>query len=332
MNYAFVQMPAARLERQRTERMARDLSQAREQIEQLEDKATADRARAEVSLAQASGMLDEERRKSADLRGNLAEMQQTRAAAADMTERERTGAATARARADQTAAETAQTLARERAATASTHEDLNKARLERDAAEQERTRAVSAKQRAEQTVAETAQALARERAATASTREDLNKARLERDAAEQERTKAVTARERAEQTAAETAQAQARERAVSAEDLNKARLDHGAAQALLGQVTRLNEALDQQRESTVSLARDLAAARADNDRLRADRRSAQIEPPLKPRSGRPSAGTGQVKAVSQKTTRSKARNPSRVIRVRSITLPFSLRPSHSTLD
>ncbi|WP_245273522.1 hypothetical protein [Mesorhizobium sp. WSM3224] len=330
MNYVFVQMPAARLERQRTEQMARDLSQAREQIEQLEDKATADRARAEVSLAQASGMLDEERRKSADLRGNLAEMQQTRAAAADMTERERTGAATARARADQTAAETAQTLARERAATASTHEDLNKARLERDAAEQERTRAVSAKQRAEQTVAETAQALARERAATASTREDLNKARLERDAAEQERTKAVTARERAEQTAAETAQAQARERAVSAEDLNKARL--GAAQALLGQVTRLNEALDQQRESTVSLARDLAAARADNDRLRADRRSAQIEPPLKPRSGRPSAGTGQVKAVSQKTTRSKARNPSRVIRVRSITLPFSLRPSHSTLD
>ncbi|TIN27286.1 MAG: hypothetical protein E5Y31_13915 [Mesorhizobium sp.] len=286
LNYVFIQMPAVRLERLRTERMARDLSQARAQIEQLENKAAEDRARAEVSLAQASGMLDEERRKSADLRGNLAEMQQTRAAAADMTERARTGAATARARADQTAAETAQTLARERAVTTSIREDLDRARIERDAAEQERTRAVLAKQHAEQTATETVQALAQERVASALTREDLNKARL----------------------------------------------DHGAAQALLGQVSRLNEALDKQREATVSLARDLAAARADNEQLRADRRSAQIEPPLKPRSGRASAGTGQVKAVNQKTTRSKARNPSRVIRARSITLPFSLRPSHSTVD
>ncbi|RRH98033.1 hypothetical protein EH240_19730 [Mesorhizobium tamadayense] len=381
INYVFTQLPAAHLERQRTERMARDLSQARAQIEQLEAKAAEDRAKAEASLAQASGMLDEERRKSEDLRGDLAEIQQSRAAAADTTERERTGAATARARADQTAAETAQALARERAATASIREDLNKARIERDAAEQERTKAVSARDHADQTAAETAQALVRERAATASIREDLNKARLERDAAEQERAKAVSARDRAEQTAAETAQALARERAATAsargdfnrarierdaaeqertkavsardrveqtaaetaqalareraatastqEDLNKARLERDEARELLGQAS---EALDKQREATVSLARDLAAARADNDQLRADRRSAQIEPPLKPRTGRASAGTGQVKAVSQKTTRSKVRNPSRVTRVRSITLPFSLQPSHSTLD
>ncbi|TIO37970.1 MAG: hypothetical protein E5Y00_37270, partial [Mesorhizobium sp.] len=90
---------------------------------------------------------------------------------------------------------------------------------------------------------------------------------------------------------------------------------------------------DKQREATVSFARELAAARADNDKLRAQRRDAQIEPPLKPRTGRASAGAGQTKAVSQKkTTSSKVRKPSREIRVRAITLPFSLRPSHSTLD
>ncbi|TIL70106.1 MAG: hypothetical protein E5Y70_31965, partial [Mesorhizobium sp.] len=67
--------------------------------------------------------------------------------------------------------------------TASTREELEKARLERVAAEQERARAVSATERAEQTATETAQALARERAAAASTHEDLDKVRLERAAA-----------------------------------------------------------------------------------------------------------------------------------------------------
>ncbi|TIP54360.1 MAG: hypothetical protein E5X55_39170, partial [Mesorhizobium sp.] len=66
---------------------------------------------------------------------------------------------------EQTATETAQALARERAAAASTREELKKARLERGTAEQERARAVSARERAEQTATETAQALARERAA-----------------------------------------------------------------------------------------------------------------------------------------------------------------------
>ncbi|MDX8478017.1 hypothetical protein RFN28_05925 [Mesorhizobium sp. VK24D] len=382
--YVFTQMPAAHLEHQRTERMARDLSQARAQIEQLEAKAAEDRAKAKASLAQASGMLDDERRKSKDLRSDLAEMELSKAAIAATVEQERTGAATATERVAQTAAETAQALAQERASAASAQEDLNKARLERDAAEQQRTKAVSAKEHAEQAAAETAQALARERASSASTQEDLDKTRLERDAAEQERTKAVSARERAEQAAAETAQALARERASSVStqedltktrlerdaaeqertkavsareraeqaaaetaqalaresasavstqaDLDKARLESGATQALLGQIAGLQEALDKQREATVALARDLAAARADKDKLRAERRSAQIESPLKPRSGRASADTGQVKAVSQKAARSKVRKPSRVIRVRSITLPFSLRPTHSTLE
>ncbi|RUW48136.1 hypothetical protein EOA32_26750 [Mesorhizobium sp. M1A.F.Ca.ET.072.01.1.1] len=96
---------------------------------------------------------------------------------------------------------------------------------------------------------------------------------------------------------------------------------------------RLKEALDKQREATVSFARELAAARADNDKLRAQRSDAHIEPPLKPRTGRASASAGQTKAVSQKkSTSSKVRKPAREIRVRAITLPFSLRPSHSTLD
>ncbi|WP_292340829.1 hypothetical protein [Mesorhizobium sp.] len=289
IDYVVTAMPAAHLQRQRTERMARDLSQARAQIEQLEAKTAEDRAKAEASLAQASGVLDDERRKSAGLRGDVAEMARSNAALverADAAERERTGAAAARERVEQTAAETAQALARERAAAASAREELKKARLGRDMAEQERTAAVSAKERAEQGAAEATQALARERAAAVSTQEDLNRARLERD----------------------------------------------AARALLVPVTRLNEALDEQREATVSLARDLATARADNDRLRAERRAAQPEAPLKPRSGRTSDATGQVKAVSQKAARSKVRNTSRVTRVRSITLPYSLWPRHFALD
>ncbi|MDX8467932.1 hypothetical protein RFM26_19750 [Mesorhizobium sp. VK23B] len=336
INYVFVEMPAARLERQRTKRMARDLSQARAQILQLEAKAAEDRTRAEASLTQASGILAEERRKSKDLRGDIAEMELSKAAIAATAEQERTGAATARERVEQTAAETAQALAREQASAASTQEDLNKARLERDAAEQERAKAIAAKERAEQTAAETTQALERERASAVSVRQDLDKARLERDAAEQERARAVSAREQAEQTATATAQALQRERALAVsaqENLNKARLERDAARDLLGQAAiRLKEALDKQREATVSLARELAAVRADNDKLRAERRDAQIEQPAKPRSGLASAGTDKVKVVSQKTTRSKVRNPSRVIRVRSITLPYSLRPRHSTLD
>ncbi|WP_176479068.1 hypothetical protein [Mesorhizobium sp. WSM3860] len=443
IDYVFIQMPAARLERERTERMARDLSQARAQIEQLEAKAAEDRAKAGASLAQASGMLDEERRKSKDLRGDVAEMELSKPAIADTAERERTGAATAQARVGQTAAETAQALAREQASAVAARQDLDKARLERDAAEQERAKAVLAKERAEQAAAETAQALERERGSAVSAQEGVNRARLERDAAEQERAKAVSAkvhaeqaatetaqalererasavaahehldkarlerdaalqerdravaaRERAEQTARETAQALQRERASAVaaredldkarlerdaalqerakagaarehadqsaaetaqtleqeralavsvgENLNKARLERDTARQLLGQAAiRLKEALDKQREATVSFARELAATRADNDKLRAERRDARIQPPLKPRSGRASAGTGQMKAVSQnqmkaatqkKTTSSKVRKPSREIRVRAITLPFSLRPSHSTLD
>ncbi|MDX8499495.1 hypothetical protein RFM99_13830 [Mesorhizobium sp. VK4C] len=289
INHVVTEMPAAHLERQRTERMARDLSQARAQIEQLEAKTAEDRAKAEASLAQASGVLDDERRKSAGLRGDVAEMARSNTALverADAAERERSGAAAARERVEQTAAETAQALARERAAAASVREELKKARLGRDMAEQERTTAVSARERAEQNAAEAAQALARERAAAVSTHEDLNRVRLERD----------------------------------------------AARALLVPVARLNEALDEQREATVSLARDLAAARADNDRLRDERRAAQTEAPLKPRSARTSDATGQVKAVSQKAARSKVRNTSRVTRIRSITLPYSLWPRHLVLE
>ncbi|WP_292622742.1 hypothetical protein [Mesorhizobium sp.] len=337
-NYVFTEMPAAHLERQRAEWRARDLSRARAKIEQLEAEAAENRAKAKASLAQASGMLDDERRKSENLGGDLAEVKLSNAALkerADAAEQERTGAVTARERVEQTAAQTEGALARERAAAASIREELKKVRLERDASAQERARAVSARERAEQTATETAQALARERAATASTRDELEKARLERVAAEQERARAVSATEHAEQTATETAQALARERAAAAsthEDLDKVRLERAAARALLIQVARLKEALDKQREATVSLARDLAAARADNDRLRAERRSAQIERPLKPRAGRAAAAAGGLKAVSQKTARSKVRNPSRIARVRSLTLPYSLRPRHVTLE
>ncbi|TIS66604.1 MAG: hypothetical protein E5W92_15945, partial [Mesorhizobium sp.] len=162
-NYVFAEMPAAHLERQRAEWRARELSRARAKIEQLEAEAAEDRAKAKASLAQASGMLDDERRKSENLRGDLAEVKLSNAALmerADAAEQERTGAVTARVGVEQTAAETEGALARERAAAASIREELKKARLERHASEQERARAVSARERAEQTATETAQALA----------------------------------------------------------------------------------------------------------------------------------------------------------------------------
>jgi hypothetical protein len=230
------EIPAARLERQRTEEVARALSQARAQIEQFEATAADDRDRAEASLAQATGALDQERRKSEGLQGDLAAAKQSN------------GALVARA----------------------------------DAAEQERASAVAARERAERAATETEQALTRERAAAASTRDELNKARQERD----------------------------------------------AAAAPSGPVaSNLQGALDEQRETSIALARDLAAMRADSDRQRAETGSVQADPPPKPRPRpRATTATGQVKAVSQKASRSEVSNPSRVTRVRPLTLPYSLLP------
>lgn len=185
-SYVFKEMPAAHLEQQQAQRQARDLSQARAQIEQLETEAAKDRAAARASLARASGMLEDERRKSEQLRGDLAEANLSNAALskrADAAEQELTGAVKARQQVERTAADMERALARERAAAASAAEELKQARIEREAAEQERTRAVSAKERAEQTATETAQALARERATAVLNREDLDKARIEREAA-----------------------------------------------------------------------------------------------------------------------------------------------------
>ncbi|TIR51998.1 MAG: hypothetical protein E5X53_12990, partial [Mesorhizobium sp.] len=118
-NYVFTEMPAAHLERQRAGSLTRDLSRARAQLELLEAEAAEDRAKAKASLAQASGMLDDERRKSEHLRGAPAEVKLSNAELverADAAAQERTGAVTARERVEQTATETAQALARERAA------------------------------------------------------------------------------------------------------------------------------------------------------------------------------------------------------------------------
>ncbi|TJV41367.1 MAG: hypothetical protein E5Y02_18680 [Mesorhizobium sp.] len=185
-SYVFKEMPAAHLEQQQAQRQARDLSQARAQIEQLETDAAKDRAATRASLAQAGGMLDDERRKSEHLHDDLAEANLSNAALlkrADAAEQELTGAVKARQQVERTAADTERALARERAAAASALEELKQARIEREAAQQERAKAVSAKERAEQTTTETAQALARERAAAALNREDLDKARIEREAA-----------------------------------------------------------------------------------------------------------------------------------------------------
>lgn len=214
--------------------------------------------------------------------------------------------------------------------------DLSRARAKIEQLEAE---AAEDRAKAKASLAQATAMLGEERRKSEELRGDLAKVKLSNaalmeraDAAEQERTGAVSARKRAEQTATETAQALARERAAAVsthEDLDKFRLERDAA--LVG-VARLKEALDKQREVTASLARDLAAARADNDRLRAERRNAQIEPPLKPRAGRAAAAAGGLKAVSQKTARSKVRNPSRIARVRSLTLPYPLRPRQATLE
>ncbi|WP_245469875.1 hypothetical protein [Mesorhizobium sp. M7A.F.Ca.MR.362.00.0.0] len=187
-SYVLEEMPAAHLEQEQAQRQARDLSQARVQIEQLETEAAEDRATAKASLAQASGMLDDERRKAELLRGDLAEAKLANAALMKRTaaaEQERTDAVTARQQVERTAADTERTLARERAAAAAAVEELKEARVERQAAELERAKAVSAKERAEQAATETAQALARERTTAVMNREDLDRARIEREAAAQ---------------------------------------------------------------------------------------------------------------------------------------------------
>ncbi|WP_245456770.1 MULTISPECIES: hypothetical protein [unclassified Mesorhizobium] len=187
-SYVLEEMPAAHLEQEQAQRQARDLSQARVQIEQLQTEAAEDRATAKASLAQASGMLDDERRKAELLRGDLAEAKLANAALMKRTaaaEQERTDAVTARQQVERTAADTERTLARERAAAAAAVEELKEARVERQAAELERAKAVSAKERAEQAATETAQALARERTTAVMNREDLDRARIEREAAAQ---------------------------------------------------------------------------------------------------------------------------------------------------
>ena len=139
------------------------------------------------------------------------------------------------------------------------------------------------------------------------------------------------------------------------------RLERDTARTLLVQVaSKLQEALDEQRKGGVALARDLAAARADNERLTAERRIPQIDSPPKPRfryeiagitaeradNERPTAerriqqiesppkrrsrheiaSIREVKPASQRTARSEVSNPSRVS-PRRITLPYSLLPT-----
>jgi hypothetical protein len=203
------------------------------------------------------------------------------------------------------------------------------------AAEQERAGAVSAQERAEQIVEGSQRALADERAAADSTGEDLDRERHERDAAAQGQASAVSAKERAEQAAKALKQALARERIAAAsthDDLSRTRLERDAARANLAEVTsRLQQALDTQREDIVALARNLVAARDDNDRLRAEHRTAEIEPPAKLPSARATAGTGPVKPVSLKTSRSGIRKQSGESS-RRFTLPYSLLPRRPALE
>ena len=253
----------ARQERQRGDGLARDLSEARASVAQIEAEAAADRNRANVTLRQATRDLAAERRKSERLRADLAAAESSNAALAaraDAAEQERAGAVSAKEQAEQRAAEMERAMAQERAAAASARGDLD----------------------------ESGQALAAERAAAASARDDLDHARRERD----------------------------------------------AARALSVQVwSGLQQALDSQREAAVALARDLAAARDDNDRLKAEQRMAAIEPRAKHSSPRATTGSGAVKPVSLKGEHSEIRKQGNASRsLRRFTLPYALLPRRPALE
>jgi len=148
------------------------------------------------------------------------------------------------------------------------------------------------------------------------------------DAAEQDRAAAVSAKQRAEQRAAGLSRILARERAASAAarlDLSKARLEGDAARTLLVQIAKLQDSLDRHREDKIALARELAVSREVNDKLTAELRNTENQPPLKPRRGRAANGTSSVKVVGLKGRRSEAPSLRRLI------LPLSLRPVQATL-
>jgi hypothetical protein len=155
------------------------------------------------------------------------------------------------------------------------------------------------------------------------------------DAAERERAVAAATKDRAEQAAVETERALTAERVAASsvrEELEKARRERDTARAASGQIAaKLQEALDAQREVTAALARELAAARQDNDRLSAER-SVSLEPVPRPRPRPATADTGEVKPVSQRIARRDTRDVTRVTRLRAITLPYSLRPTRPAVE
>lgn len=286
-----VEFPAAQLERRRVAGLARDLSLARARMERLEIETADARKRAQASLAQATGMLGEERRNAVRLQSQLAEARSSSAelaARAAAAEQERSDAIAAKDDAINAAAEAKQVLARERASAASARDELDTAQIARDAAEKDRDRAVAAKQRAERAVADTQQQLGRERAAALLSQDDLKHMRLERDAA-------------------------------------RARGEQGPS--------RLQDALDRQREATIALARNLAALRAENERLRAERRSAAVDQPANPSGGRAATKrSDRASAVAVKVARNDLRKVARVTRSPLITLPDALLPRRPAVE
>jgi hypothetical protein len=70
--------------------------------------------------------------------------------------------------------------------------------------------------------------------------------------------------------------------------------------------------------------------RAENDRLRAERRSAEAEQSLK--QGRVAKGIGRVKPVSVKTAQIDVRKVSRATRSPRVTLPDALLPRRPALE
>jgi hypothetical protein len=156
------------------------LSQARRQIRQLEGEAAEARAATKASLQQVIGVLEEERRKSARLDGDLTEAKQSNAALlarAQIAEQEQASAINARRHAEQTTAEAEQAVARERASATSIRAELDQTRLELDAATALSNHVASEVQEALDEQRETTVALARDFAAV---RDENDSLRAER--------------------------------------------------------------------------------------------------------------------------------------------------------
>ena len=340
----------------------------------MKAEAVKSRQAAEAALAQTRQALEEERQKSGLLERDLAAARRSideLQAKVEPAAAEQTAAVKSRQAAEAALAETRQALEEERQKSGLLERDLAAARRSIDElqakvepAAAEQAAAVKSRQAAEAALAETRQALEEERQKSGLLERDLAAARRSIDElqakvepAAAEQAAAVKSRQAAEAALAETRQALEEERQKSGlleRDLAAARrsidelqakVEPAAAeqtaavksrQAAEAALAETRQALEEERQKSGLLERDLAAAREENRSLKVDGegRLARIEREPNPRTAsRPTAHADvpvpkpAPRAVPREIRNVKVRKPSQSARRETIMLPTALLPT-----